>query len=1190
MKAGEQVFSRWMRKLSKWALIAGPWALMGAAAGSSQTMKAPDITKTPTLYVVPYAHLDTQWRWEMPQSISEYLLKTMRVNFDYVDRYPHYVFNWTGSNRYRLMKEYFPSDYARMAGYIRQGRWFPAGSSVEEGDVNLPSAEGLFRQILYGNTYFRHEFGKASNEYMLPDCFGFPASLPSILAEAGIKGFSTQKLNAQWQPAPRIGGPNSPEKTPEGIPFNVGLWIGPDGKHVIAALNPGAYNGNTYVDLSQPNPWSAVPPLAEKELESKADAFGPLKRFFRTPEQDWASRIALDGKVTGVFADYHYVGTGDIGGATEESTVKLLEAIVTKQRTVLPFPAAVRKLMPDSGPVQVGEGPVHVIESTAAQMFNDISPDMTTRMPTYTGDLELIGHSAGSLTSEAYYKQWVIMNEALADDAEKSSFGAAWLGGPAYPQKRLNDAWTLALAGHFHDVAAGTATPRAYQYAWNDDIIAGNQFAGVFTNSTEAVASAMDTSGKGTPVVVFNALNVPREGVVEVQSILKEPLMAVGNGEKTPVQHAGDKLLFAVKAPSVGYTVYHLVAGKAPHHEEAHASGLTLENEHYKVELNAGGDVSSIYSKDLKKEMLAAPVRLALSNDTPRQWPAWNMDFDQEQAAPLRYVTGPAKIEVIESGPVRASIEVSRQDGDSSFKQIISLAGGDAGKIVEFGNVIDWREKAVNLKATFQLTASNPEATYNEDVGAIQRPNAFDRQFEVMTHRWIDLTDTSKSFGATILTGPKNGSDKPNDNTIRVTLIRTPGIGNGGRGDQFTDQANQDWGHHEFKYGFAAHAQGWREAQTDWLGQGLNEPLRPFVTDAHGGPKGKTLSLLTVSNPRVRLLAMKKAEDSDDLIVRLVELDGRSQANVKFKFPAPVVSAREVDAQERNVAAAQVSQGMLVASFGAYEPKTFAVKLAGPLAQIVKPVYVSLPLHFDTVASTKDGAKPTGGGFDGNGNTYPAEMFAASLSFAGVSFNLKPAEDGVASGMSSDGQVIPLPSGDYNRLYILASSRNGDRTVDFDVDGRKIPVNVEAWNGFIGQWDTRLWKHEDDRDWSISANPGPYPPADVKEREAWPKTPSYPADYLGLRAGYIKPASLAWYASHHHTAAGLNSPYQYSYIFAYQLDIPHGARELRLPKDKGVVIFGIDAYRGYPRTTPSVPLFGMLARNTDALSKKGPER
>src|SRR6202044_3168904 len=226
-----------------------------SVAVHSQTMKSPNITQVPTLYVVPYAHLDTQWRWEMPQTISEYLLKTLRVNFDYIDKYPHYVFNWTGSNRYRLMKEYFPDDYARMTQYVAAGRWYPAGSSVEEGDVNLPSAEGIFRQVLYGNEYFRKDFGKASAEFMLPDCFGFPASLPSILAHAGLKGFSTQKLGGRWPAAAKTGGPDSPEQTPDGIPFNVGLWEGPDGKTIIAALNPGSYNSPVYYDLSkQPLP------------------------------------------------------------------------------------------------------------------------------------------------------------------------------------------------------------------------------------------------------------------------------------------------------------------------------------------------------------------------------------------------------------------------------------------------------------------------------------------------------------------------------------------------------------------------------------------------------------------------------------------------------------------------------------------------------------------------------------------------------------------------------------------------------------------------------------------------------------------------------------------------------------------------------------------------------------------------
>ncbi|HWB99850.1 MAG TPA: twin-arginine translocation signal domain-containing protein, partial [Bryobacteraceae bacterium] len=204
----------------------------------AESANAPDLRR-PTLYVVPYAHLDTQWHWEFPQVISEYLLKTFRLNFYYFGKYPHYIFNWTGANRYRLMKEYFPADYALMRRNVAAGRWFPAGSSVEENDVNLPSAESIFRQVLCGNTYFREEFGKASSEYMLPDCFGFPASLPSILAHAGLKGFSTQKLSMHWDPAPEVGGPGSPEQTTVGIPFNVGLWEGPDAKTIIAALNPG---------------------------------------------------------------------------------------------------------------------------------------------------------------------------------------------------------------------------------------------------------------------------------------------------------------------------------------------------------------------------------------------------------------------------------------------------------------------------------------------------------------------------------------------------------------------------------------------------------------------------------------------------------------------------------------------------------------------------------------------------------------------------------------------------------------------------------------------------------------------------------------------------------------------------------------------------------------------------------------
>ncbi len=1165
-------------------------ALALLTATRAQTMKAPDITKEPTLFVVPYAHLDTQWRWEFPQTISEYLLKTMRVNFDYIDKYPHYVFNWTGANRYRLMREYFPNDYARMKQYVAAGRWFPAGSSMEEGDVNLPSAEGIIRQVLYGNTWFRNEFGKASTEYMLPDCFGFPASLPSILAHAGVKGFSTQKLSSGWQPAPKVGGPDSPEQTPEGIPFNVGLWIGPDGKTVIAALNPGGYGSNVYTDLSkEPGP---PPPPPQLTPEQRAQLTPQQLRFLERPrqqEQDWVKRVDLDGKVTGVYADYHYVGTGDIGGATEEETVKLLEAIVTKSEIVLPTPrlrfgrgAPEIPAPPPGPPVQVGTGPLHVIESAADQMFNDIKPEMTSRMPQYKGDLELINHSAGSLTSEAYHKRWIRENEVLADAAEKASVAAQWMGGRPYPQERMNNAWTLVMGGHFHDTAAGTATPLAYQFAWNDDIIALNQFAGILTSATEAIGSGMNTQTRGTPIVVYNSLNIPREDVVEASVAFPEgtpkAVRVVGpDGKEVPAQMEGDKVLFLAKVPSIGYAVYDVVPSSAPSASTLKVTESSLENARYRVTLDQNGDVSGIFDKSLNKELLSAPIRLAISNDTPKQWPAWNMDFDQEQAAPRAYAGSPAQIRIKENGPVRVSLEVTREAENSKFVQTISLAAGDAGNRVEFGNAVDWRTLASNLKASFPLSASNENATYNWDVGTIQRPTQTERQFEVASHRWIDLTDKSGSYGVTILTDCKNGSDKLNDNTIRLTLMRSPGIqpGPNGRPGGYSDQANQDWGHHEFVFGLAGHAGDWRQAQTDWQGYRLNEPLMAFESAKHAGPLGKTFSLLRINNPRIRVMALKKAESGDEIILRMVEVDGKPEQNVRVSFAGPIGAAREVNGQELPVGNAAVSGGALVTSFTAYQPRTFALKLASAPARVNAVRSEPVALHYDLAVASNDDTPTQGGGFDGKGNAIPAEMLPTQIAFHDVDFKLPAAKSGTPNAVVAKGQSIDLPSGRYNRVYILAASADGDQTATFRVGDKSVDLNIEDWGGYIGQWDTRVWKNEPQRDWAISANHASWPPP-----PNWPKgwSPQYPNDYVGLRPGFVKRAELGWYASHHHTAAGLNEPYQYSYLFGYSIDIPANAKTLTLPNNDKIRVLAVSVAQENPEVKPAHPLYDTLNR------------
>jgi alpha-mannosidase len=1115
----------------------------------AEQSSSPDLTKQPTLYVVGYAHLDTQWRWEYPQVINEFLRNTLHDNFALFEKYPHYIFNFSGSNRYRMMKEYYPADFARLKQYVAAGRWFPAGSSVEEGDVNSPSAESILRQFLYGNEFFRREFNKASAEYMLPDCFGFPASLPSLLAHAGIRGFSTQKLT--WGSAASVGGPNSPEKTPVGTPFNVGLWEGPDGRSIIAAFNPGDYNGNINDDLSKSNP---PPP--------------PANRGYT----DWPKRVETDGQVSGLFTDYHYYGVGDVGGAPREPSIKLLEAIVTKGAAVLPPPRNrgesgeqyQKRVAEASGPVvPVGDGPLHVISSSAEQMFVDIKPEQTAHLPRYSGDLELTNHSAGSLTSETYHKRWNRKNELLADAAERASVAAEWLGGRPYPRERLNNAWTLVMGGQFHDIMAGTATPKAYEFSWNDDVIAMNQFAEVLTSATQEIASALDTQSKGTSIVVYNPLNISREDVVEADvsfpSKTAKGVRVLGpDGSEVPVQTlvgtgGTAKILFLAKVPSAGFAVYDVQASTAASNSSAlKATQSSLENARYLVKLDQNGDVSSILDKSADKELLSTPMRLAFQTEKPHDWPAWNMDWEDQKNPPRAFVHGPAKIRIVENGPVRIALEVDREAEGSHFVQTIRLSAGDAGNRVEFGNVMDWKTSSAALKATFPLTAANFYANYNWDVGTIQRGTNNEKKFEVPSHQWFDLTDKSGAYGVTVLSDCKYGSDKPDDSTLRLTLVYTPGLGQG-NGKDYGDQTTQDWGHHEFVYGLAGHSGDWRQEQTDWQAYRLNQPLIAFESSKHPGTLGKTFSLLTVNNSRVRVLAVKKAEQSDEIIVRLVEIGGSSQKNVQLTFPAPVTSAREVTGQEMPLGDATLSEGRLVTDLGAFQLRTFALKLAATNQKLSTPQSQTVPLVFDRSVASSDGSKSVGG-FDAQGRALPAELLPAEIPYSGLHFQLAPAETGKPNAVIAHGQSISLPSGNFNRLYLLAASADGDQRAIFRVGEKKTELTIQDWSGRIGQWDDRSWSKITSGD-------------------------SY-GDYTGLTPGFIKRTPIAWFASHRHTAEGANEAYAYSYLFAYSIDVPANARTVALPNNDKIRILAMTVVDEEGDLRPAQPLYDVLPSQT----------
>jgi alpha-mannosidase len=199
-------------------------------------------------------------------------------------------------------------------------------------------------------------------------------------------------------------------------------------------------------------------------------------------------------------------------------------------------------------------------------------------------------------------------------------------------------------------------------------------------------------------------------------------------------------------------------------------------------------------------------------------------------------------------------------------------------------------------------------------------------------------------------------------------------------------------------------------------------------------------------------------------------------------------------------------------------------------------------------------------------------MLPGAIQFGPVEFKLAPAGTGKANAMAARGQTLQLPAGAFNRVYVLAASYDGDQKATFKVGDKPVDLTIEDWGGFIGQWDTRLWNLPS-RDWASSANHAVWPGVERDTTE-----PRYPEDFAGMTPGYIKPAGVAWYCSHHHTAEGLNEPYQYSYLFAYAIDLPAGAKTLTLPTNDKVRVLAVSVADEGPLVKPAQALYDTLGR------------
>ncbi|MGH9265119.1 MAG: alpha-mannosidase [Acidimicrobiales bacterium] len=207
---------------------------VAGSAGAARDALAGVLARPPAepahrVSAVGHAHVDTAWLWPLRETVRK-CARSFANAVALMEEYPEFGFVGSAAQHLAWVEERYPELFDRIRRRVAAGQFQPVGGMWVEPDCNLPSGESLVRQIVHGQRWYLSRFGQECREAWLPDGFGFPASLPQILAHGGMGWFVTQKLS--WNEVNRF-------------PHHTFWWEGLDGSRVRAHFPPAdTYNGN----------------------------------------------------------------------------------------------------------------------------------------------------------------------------------------------------------------------------------------------------------------------------------------------------------------------------------------------------------------------------------------------------------------------------------------------------------------------------------------------------------------------------------------------------------------------------------------------------------------------------------------------------------------------------------------------------------------------------------------------------------------------------------------------------------------------------------------------------------------------------------------------------------------------------------------------------------------------------------
>ena len=724
---------------------------------------------------VGHAHIDTAWLWPIAETRRK-IRRSWSTVLQLMNRYDDFVFTASQAQQYAWLEADDPALFARIADRVREGRWEASGAMWVEPDCQVPSGESLVRQLVLGTAYWRDRFGEAATQSVLylPDTFGFPASLPQLIEQAGLKRFITNKIC--W---------NEVTTFPH-VDFT---WRGIDGTAVPAHFTP----GHTYN--------AALEPADLIGAEANAMADGPRR------STTWLQPF----------------GYGDGGGGPTDDMAERMRL----SASCIGLPS-------------VRAGRLDAFERTA-----EAAP------AAWDGELYLEMHR-GTFTSQGWLKRANLQAEESLRLAEMLSWSNPSMRIAA--RRTLEPAWQQLLLQQFHDILPGSSIGVVYDDARTD------------MAQVQGAADASIDAYRTTDGVVFNPASTPRAGIVQTTA--------------GPRWHD--------EAPPLGTAS---MAESLPNEiTPVTVDGCTLDNGLLRCRIGEDGAVHDLHAAGATGPMVGALGQLSLHRDRPRRWEAWDIDREYEDAA--IDLPEPISVQVIESTPMQAVIEVRRSIGAAStaVQRFLMRAGSP---VLDVVLTIDWAESKRLLRCTFDTGIHAVDAQFGIQFGHIRRSShrnmPFDEaRFEVPGHRWMNIAEVGR--GLAVLDQGIYGKSA-HGGCLGLSLLRST---------TFPDPA-ADRGAHVLRWGLMPH--GGNALQAGVVAEaevfsgrgvilGIAEQQPPFA--------------LAVSTPAaVEIAACKGAQDDCGRIIRLVEMHG-AHGTATLQWPNSV-RVTSTDLHEQRIDNAAVS-------------------------------------------------------------------------------------------------------------------------------------------------------------------------------------------------------------------------------------------------------------------------------------------